>query len=252
MANAVRRQQLRVGTLKAETITDLEGTVLGASNPGSHFDFFDDFFHFAGPADFNDAVVQGDLYNVQGDAATAAVGTGHGGVLSVDTVTGTDNNDGYIHTLDQIVAFSTGKKAVIEARVRLTEAATDDANIIFGVTNTVGANFLLDAAGGPAASYDGAVFFKVDGGTVWQAESSDAGAQVTDSDVGAFTSATWAKLRIAWDGAGYVRFYLDGKLKAKQAFTATAVDMYLIAGVKEGGSNNETLEIDYLRVSAER
>ena len=66
------------------------------------------------------------------------------------------------------------------ARIQFTEVATDDANVIFGIGEGFGAaNTLLDGGGGPPADYDGACFFKVDGGTRWQFETSDGTSQET-------------------------------------------------------------------------
>ena len=208
---------------------------------------FDDFFDY----------VDGDLWDVTADSggAQAAI-DGAGGILSIKC-DGDDNDEAYVASSFESWLFTTNKKLRFKARVKLTEAATDDSNIACGLSSVIGANFLLDNGAGPAATYDGAVFFKVDGGTVWQTETSNAGTQVTSTSVGTFSSATWTILEIEYDPnddvTAKVSFSIDGAGVSVHDLTISGLEeMHLILGVKAGGANEETLLVDYVSVEMER
>ncbi len=91
----------------------------------------------------------------------------------------TDNDDTYLESDFEAFQFAASKPLLFETRLTFTEANTDDAIIVAGLIDGVAADAMQDAALGPKASYSGAVFFKVDGATVWNCESSVAGDQVT-------------------------------------------------------------------------
>lgn len=83
-----------------------------------------------------------------------------------------DNDEAYLFT-ESISKYLNGKPIFLLAMIQFAEVATNAANIIFGIGEGFGAaNTLLDNGGGPPADYDGACFFKVDGGTRWNFESS--------------------------------------------------------------------------------
>lgn len=83
-----------------------------------------------------------------------------------------DNDEAYLYT-KEISKFLNGKPIFLLALLQFAEVATNAANILFGVGEGFGvANTLLDNGGGPPADYDGACWFKADGGTRWNFESS--------------------------------------------------------------------------------
>lgn len=219
------------------------------SGKGNNLEYFDDFFAFD-----TTATVGG--YATVSDGGTIANIDGAGGVLSIATDVN-DNDESYVSSITEVFLFSTTKNLYFEARVKLTEANTDDANIIVGLSDTVAANSLLDNGAGPMASYDGAVIFKVDGGTVWQGEASNAATQDTDTDIGAFSDATWTKLGILYDFndgvTATVTFYIDGVSGGSVDLTiAGLAEMHILLGVKAGDTNAETLLVDYVHVATER
>jgi hypothetical protein len=95
------------------------------------------------------------------------------------------------------------------------------------------------------------VFFKVDGGTVWQCESSIGASQSTTATVVTAGGATPQRLAIEFQPltstVGEVRFFIDDELVAKHAITFTsATEMQVILGVKDGDADDEeTLNVDY-------
>lgn len=230
-----------IGASMGEQVPDL-----AALNPATAIIYFDDFFTY------DDTATVG-AYAEVGEASTVAPVDAVGGELSIASGA-VDNDEKYVSSLHEIFKFAASKPLYFQCRVKLTEAATDDSNIIIGVSDTVGADFLLDNGAGPAASYDGAVFFKVDGGTVWQFETSNAGTQKTTSNAGAFTSATYIELGFIFDPAdgttGTVTPYIDGVKGTALDITLSGLEeMAVVAGVKAGGANAETLLVDYIKVT---
>jgi hypothetical protein len=219
---------------------------LAALDPGYFHQYFDEFR-------FYDTTATVGTYAVVKDGAVVPLLLdAAGGVLSLPTDVN-DNDEIYLSSIAENWLFAASKPLWFEARVALTEANTDDANIIVGLSDTVAANSLLDNGGGPMASYDGAVWFKVDGGTVWQFESSNAGTQVTTSSAGAFASNTWYRVGFIFDpGAGTtgkITPYLNGVAGTEQNITLAGLEeMHILLGAKAGGGNAETLRVDYVKV----
>jgi len=165
------------------------GNDVFVSNTKNIMQFLDDFWTFNDDDNWVDTV---------SDGGTVDSIDANGGVLSIATGA-TDNNESYVSSEHEIFIFQTDKKLYFEARIKLTEANDDDANIIVGLSDTVAAKSLLDNGGGPMDSYDGAVFFKVDGGTVWQFESGNGGTEDTETDVGDFDDGEWTVLGFLYD-----------------------------------------------------
>ncbi len=216
---------------------------------GGSVNFFDDFFRYD-----NTATVGG--WAEVSDSGTIANIDGANGVLSIASG-GTAQNESYVSSLTEIFLFTTTKKLFFEARVKLTEANVNDANIIVGLSDTVAADSLLDAGAGPMASYDGAVFFKVFDGTVWQGETSNAGSQETDTNVGAFSDGAWTKLGFLYDfndgTTAQVTFYVDGVAGGTLDLVISGLEeMHILLGLKSGGANAEALLTDYVHVATAR
>lgn len=179
---------------------------------------------------------------------------------------GDDNDEAYVlHTATPILLAA---NTTVEAAFcfKYTEANTDDANVIIGLNSAGGANSLVDNGGGPAASYSGALIYKVDGGTTWNVEVSHGASQ--DTKATALTAGgQWERLLIRincadlaaaevtlWHGTGatgtFDPIYESGAhtitppIKIIKDFS-TPVAMGLMFGVKAGGANTETLLVDY-------
>jgi hypothetical protein len=222
--------------------------VLTPSN--NQIKIFDDFFEYDVTNDW--AVVE-DAGAAVGDVLTDAAG----GVLSIGP-DGDDNDECYVSSIAEVAKVQTTKKIFFEARVKVVEANTDDQNCIIGLSDTVAANSLLDNGAGPMASYCGIVFFKVDGGTVWQFEVSNAGTQVTTANAGAVTSGSWVTLGFLVDyndgTTAKVTPFVDGVAGTVLDLTIAAMgEMHVLAGVKAGGTGTEeVLLVDYIDVQQDR
>lgn len=241
-------------------VADVQSRVLNDNGIPKLFDntdyfmFFDDFITI--PLDDTTGFPTGwtivsDDAGTTGDAIDA-----EGGWLGV-AVTNTDNNETYLSNLGESFKFTTTKKLWFETKVKLTEANIDDANWIIGLSDNAAADFLQDDGKGPAASYDGAVFFKVDGKMTVQFETSNAATQVTNANLGTFTSATAVRLGFFYDYndgvTGYITPYINGVAGNRHAITISGLEeMHIVMGVKAGGAKVETLLVDYIKVVQER
>ena len=215
--------------------------------------FTEDFDHFITADRWT--VTASDLGSVtEGDAAGGTVN-----IIPSDATVG-DNDETYLHQSNETFLFADDKPLVFAARVQYTEGATDDANVAVGLKDSWGADSLLDNGGGPAASYSGALFFKVDGGTNWNVEVSLAGTQTTveltaaNSLDGLAKTAggaayQWLEIRFkpyATDTAN-VDFFIDGvHVYTISGFSYTsATEMEVGFGQKNGAITTvETLVVD--------
>ena len=220
--------------------------------------------------DFTRDVDSADWVTTLTDSGTASVGDAAGGIIALvpSDATVADNDEAYIESANEVFKFAADKPLVFEARVQFTEANTDDANVIVGLLDAVGANSLVDNGGGPPSSYSGAVFFKIDGGTVWQTETSNSTTQTTNELTSTNVNNLSKKAQTAGGAAyqtlrfeympysatnAYVTFFVDGVTVAQHDYIFTsATEMQIGIGVKNGGANNETLNVDYVVCSQER
>lgn len=210
--------------------------------------------------------------SVGDDGGSAVVDDAAGGVLTI-TTDGDDNDEFYCISAVELLKVAANKPITVLARVKFTEASTDDANILFGFMDAAAADSLQDDAAGPGATYDGALFFKVDGETRWRVESSNAGSQVTtETDVTA--GGGWQTLRIDITPinatTAEVVFWIDSSggqdlaqvreqgakpqnPAIKHTLTITGLEeMQLIFGAKAGGANAESLLVDFVSVWQKR
>lgn len=234
----------------ASATTDQLGAASGI------FEVFDDFHAFV-------TASTGDFSSTISNSGTAAVVDGGvGGILPIVASDGSaaDNDETYVHQTFETFLFADAKPLWFETRVNLTEANVDDANVMVGVKDAWGADSILDDAGGPPASYTGAVFYKIDGGTDWLAEVSIGATQTAVTLTGASFPGDGTNQILAIEfiptssTLATVNFYIDGVLVGSTTtFTYTsATHMEAGAGVKNGSANNETLNVDYIRCSQVR
>lgn len=215
-------------------------SVFGAYDPTVEFGLLDDFLEIT------------TWWNAVNDGATGTntLNATHGGTYSIVTA-GADNDYHFIVGDAKYITLAANKSLVFEARVKLTEAATNASNIIVGVSSDIASTALGADGAGPPASYSGALFFKVDGGSVWQAETSNGSTQTTATSAAAFTSGANTDLKIQVDPGddttAVVSFFVNGTRVAMQNLAlASLAAMAPIVGVKAGGASAETLIVDFV------
>jgi len=246
--------------IKDGSITSATSPVTGfpvwnGVDPSDWITFIDDFITI--PIDNTTKYPNG--YTVVTDDAGGAENVfvdALGGWINVSSHT-TDNDATNIHTQGQSFIFATDKKFVLKCRVQLTEANTDDANWLIGVSDTVDVDLLVDDGAGPAVSFDGAFFYKVDGTMKIGFISSNLTVQVDKADLATFVSGTIYNLAFVYDygdgTTGSITPYVDGVAGAAHAITIAGLEeMYFVMGVKSGLTNAESLLVDYIAIAQER
>lgn len=194
-----------------------------------------------------------DFTSVLTDSGTAAVADGSKAlVLTPSDGTVADNDEAYIKGTFEAFKFADGKPLEVLSLVQFSEVATNKANVLIGLLDAAGANTILDDGGGPKASYSGAVFFKVDGSTVWQCETSNGASQTTTVTTKTAGGTAAQKLRI--EASDYssthcqVAFFIDGDRVAVHTVAyASITDKQLVAGAKNGDATNQTLSVFVLK-----
>lgn len=207
--------------------------------------------------------------DTNGSVAIDADGTG--GVVAL-AVTTSDNEEAYLAS-NETFKIEAGKPIYALARIQYAEAATDDANVFFGLLDGVGANTIADG-GGMKASFDGAVFYKADGETLWRVKSSNATAAtdtITEVTAGGSSYQTLAIEVVPQnDGTAEVSYWIDptGGIDLKQCRAngahpatpaikhtvtlASQTEIAVAVGLKNGGANSETLNVDLIVVEQRR
>lgn len=207
--------------------------------------FFTDFFEHTDGDAFTNAV-----YPAGAAAGTNAVTAGIGGWYHF-YCDGDDKDESYEVSTGESWLFASGKKLWFECSLKLTEANDDDASWVIGLMDVAGQNALLDDGAGLAATYDGAVFFKVDGTLTTYFGSSNAGTPATTTTMGTFVSGTAVRLGFYFDGTATtstITPYINGVAKTAQTITLSGLEeMELFMGVKAGDANEEHLEIDWIK-----
>ena len=225
------------------------------------FGFMDDFDH----------LVTGDRWtNVLTDSGTAVVIDGAGGLLEQKASDGSvvDNDEAYTHTTAELFLFADQKPLLGEWHMQYTEINVDDANVMFGFMDNVAADSILDDGAGPRATFSGAVFYKVDGGTNWKVRTS-VGTSFVDTDLISTNKNNLSGETQTAGGAAAQIFRIEAEprtsttvdvkffigtlttapliLVAKHELTiSSSVEMQAMMGVKNGFTNQETILYDYV------
>lgn len=207
-------------------------------------------FQMYGPEDDFHSWLDGCPWTLTADAnGTYAITDAAGGILSLLNDV-TDEDESILHTEGEVFLFAANKPIVFGARVSLTEANVNDANISVGLVSGAVTSAMGDAGAGPPASYSGALFFKLFDTLAWSTETSLAGTQDTTASAATFASGTWYDLhctiQTTSSTSATAKFYIDGVLVDTSVFTYTsATEMRFIVGVHNGSGNAETLLVDY-------
>lgn len=185
-----------------------------------------------------------------------------GGEISVVTA-GADND---YHFLKETAAghfkLVAGKPIWFAARVTLTQAATNAANFVFGISSVVDNTLMGDNGAGPPASYSGALFYMVDGSLALNFETSNGSAQVSQSLI-TTTSGRVYQVGFHADSGDGTTALVTPWVYDETAGTRTVGTPHKLAlaslaagsvvfGVKAGSTSAETLKVDYIRACQKR
>jgi len=218
---------------------------------------------FGDKDDFNHFVTADTWTTIEGDSGSAitSLNDAEGGL---DLTTGGSNNDEvYLHMTREIFLIADDKPMSCIGKLAFVEANSDDINVIFGFQSAVVVNSLQDDAGGPLATYSGAVFFKLDGENFWRFETSLGSTQQTTRLAAASPNAitdfhtlqidirrrdaTTVEIIPMIDEAGgnNPRQALDNNgAKVKHTITlGSPTEMAIVCGAKAGGGNVEVVRL---------
>lgn len=220
----------------------------------SQFGFFDHFAYF----------VDGDLWTIL-DADTGATVTidadGVGGIIDL-TTGATDNNEVGIFTTNELFKLAAGKPIKAGARIKYTEAQTDDANIYFGFMDAGGADLVTDVDT-LAINDTGFGICKLSGDTTWRGVSQVNGGTANNTLSGTGSGGgVWQTLyleTVVVDGSVdqyEIIFKVNelqlrtndsymNRIKHKVSYT-TVTEMDFGLYCKVGSANAETINVDYL------
>jgi len=226
------------------------------------FGFFEDFLNFTS-TDLWTAVIDVGGTAVDGDAA--------GGLLTISG-DGTLEDATNVATTNEIFLVAANKPIYLETRIKLSEAATDEMQVVFGVSDLVTVDLMVDGDAGPATSFDGAVIYKVGGTagsnpTFWHVGSSNAATQTKEATDHLAADETWTTLGIQLMPVNSLDFeityFIDptGGTDLRQMrpnaanprtpdikhskLIAGMAEMHAVIGIKNGAAAAEVLNVDY-------
>lgn len=215
------------------------------SDPVVAFQWYNDFYNFT-------TTQEGLTSTISDVGSTAIYTTDPNGVIELQCSDASvaDNDETYVGGTNVGIYLGASKSLWFEARVKFSEANSDDANIIVGLTSTSAsaADSLQNNGGGPPANYSGLVWYKVDGGTVWNCEASAGASQTTQTSVITRESGSWARLGIYVESNVSATFYYNGEAKTTISSTLPTSAMSVLIGVKNGDTNEEKLYCDYFKI----
>lgn len=204
----------------------------------------------------------GDWKIIATDDGIPSISDGVKGVLSLAASDGTagDNDEIYLSSAMELFKFLDDKPLMLEASIQFTEANIDDANVAVGFANAVAADLIVNNGAGMKTSGSMLAIYKVDGGTKWNVVSSCNTTQLVNTSTTTAGGSSYQTLKIeATPQRGSVlevKFFVDGvQLVDAQTtkpiihrldYSSSPTEMNAFAGVKNGGTNTETLNLDYL------
>ncbi len=167
--------------------------------------------------DFESYVDAGLWTKTTEDSGTVAAGDFEGGQLLLTT--GATNNDQVaVQTTQKIFKFADRRAILIESILQFTEAATNAANVFFGLESAAITDILLDDGAGPATSFSGCAIYKVDSETVWRCVTSVGSTQQITKSGQTAGGTDFVKLGIFFQSVGdpaqnqgAVSFFLNDK-----------------------------------------
>lgn len=195
---------------------------------------------------------------VKGTGGTVALQDAANGWINVPTAASA-NDYQLLATQKKVFKFAAGKPLYFEALVSCTEAAVNQANLVFGLSSITTTGILLTGSGGLPTSFDGALIWKQGGTSKWQFTSSVGTAQVNNSSVADFASATPTRIGFMFDPGngvvGRLTCFVNGVAPMNGPVLRSHVinyggtgALYGVFGVNAGSAAAETVSLDYFRI----
>lgn len=225
------------------------------ANAKHSFSLFDDFTWFVTAHQWASTVADG------GSIVVSGGGAGASGAIALTNDTAADNDEIYVASANALFTIAAGRNLYAEAKLKFSEANTDDANVAFGFASSVGANLIVDDGAGMRVTGTVIAIYKVDGGTKWKCESRNNANVYTNTSSTTAGGGSYQTLGIEivelLTTACTVVFKVDGQVLRDettgqpirhQLLFASADAMQVFVGQKNGSANNELTTVDYIGV----
>lgn len=194
------------------------------------------------------------------DSGSAAVGDVARGVMVLTPSDGTvaDNDEAYLASANEVFILAASRPMYARGRLQFSEANVDDANILFGFASAVAANLIVDDGAGPRASGNIVCIEKRDGETQWRLTTRNGSAVTTTLSSNTAGGASYQTLEVIVQDYDAVNMQVVAKVDGVHLrdsnnvpirhfiAIASATEMQVCAGVKNGGANLEVLNLDYI------
>ena len=201
------------------------------------------------------------------DSGTVLMGDAVGGqvVLTPSDCTVGDNDEAYLACPNEIFKVAAGKPLYGECRMKFSEVAGGVLNFAFAFQNAVGANSIIDTAGGLKVSGDTLGIYKAETTALKCVSVVNGGTATVSTSTFIPTAGTFYTFGIEVvelnSTQGSVVFTVDGvRLKDSNLLDivhtityASSTEMQVFIGLKLGAiTNNDTLTSDYLGAFQQR
>jgi hypothetical protein len=209
----------------------------------------DDFFYYV-TADFWTSDTSDD------NDVAPAVGDAEHGQLTLSATTD-DNEETGIFSTNEIALFQDDCMIVFDCLLKYSEAATSAMNLAVGMCNAPNVdNWITDNGGAIASTNSGTCIYKLDGGTVWRANTVNNSVTKDHTSIQTAGSTSWQRLEIVCyvpDGTNMeVHYFLDGlpltdsnnKQIVSELGFASATEMNLQLYLKAGSTTTELALFD--------
>jgi len=222
-----------------------------------NMDFWFDFPNFTSGSDGVSSLLTG-------TGAAAAVADSLTGLLVMGTGV-VANNSVIVRSTNALYQIANNRPIIAEARLQYAEAAVNQANVAFGVTDTPTATWLGDNAGGPKTTGTQVMIYKTAGASNWRAQARN-GTAFSDSGSGTTAGGTnYTILRVevkdmsltqatcyySVDGVP-LRDALTGLVINHQINLSGALLMDVACMLKCNSTTAEALNLDYMGASQTR
>jgi len=182
-------------------------------------------------------------------------------IIANGTATIADNEDTYLNREPEAFLPAANKPIITEALLQFDEVSTNTCNVIFGMTDAVAANLLVNDGGGPKTSGTTLAFFKKDGNLNWFVHVSLSTTQTSveltaanslDKVAHVAGSTAYQRLRIEFlpknATQADVLFFIDGiaVYKITDWVFTSATEIQSVVGCKGGTAAAMTVNVDYV------
>ncbi len=186
-----------------------------------------------------------------GSASVSVAAAGYpGGALRITAGNGADNDEANVASEDKNIILAAAHDVWFETEIKFTEANTDDANVLVGLTSDKGLDMIKNDGAGPTTGASTVVIYKVDGGTDWLGVCNSGTTASSTVTMGVRVSGSWQRLGFHVRSNTQIDYYLNGNCTGSltSATHIPTAAMYLYWGVKNGGANDEVLYVRNYRL----